>query len=245
MTSRLRDPASDAPPWMRILWAAIIGVLTVALLMAGGLSVLQGTVVIMGLPFAFVLFLMMMGLMKALKVEGLKEDSYRGSLSGMLSGRMPQSEAATGSWHQRLARAVSFPSHQQVTRFLLQVGKPAMEEIRAVLTGKGFKVEIKEGAGEDEHLALTVDLGGEQNFIYQIWPLKCVMPAFSIRATRADSHYYRVEVHIGDGGQGYDLAGYSKEQVIADILDQYERHMFFLHTRREGAGGEAGEPAPS
>jgi choline/glycine/proline betaine transport protein len=86
-------------------------------------------------------------------------------------------------------------------------------------------------------------LGGEQNFIYQIWPLKCVMPAFSIRATRANSHYYRVEVHIGDGGQGYDLAGYSKEQVIADILDQYERHMFFLHTQREGPGGDGALPA--
>jgi choline/glycine/proline betaine transport protein len=205
--------------------------------MAGGLSVLQGTVVIMGLPFAFVLILMMLGLMKALKVEGLKEDSYRGSLSGMLSGRMAPSEAVAGSWHQRLARAVSFPSHQQVTRFLQEVGKPALQEIRAVLTGKGFNVDIKEGIGEEEHLALSVDLGGEQNFIYEIRPLKCVMPAFSIRATRANAHYYRVEVHLGDGGQGYDLAGYTKDQVIADILDQYERHMFFLHTQREGSSG--------
>ena len=246
MTSVLRDPASDAPAWIRILWAAIIGVLTVALLMAGGLSVLQGTVVIMGLPFAFVLILMMLGLMKALKVEGLKEDSYRGSLSGMLSGRMAPSESAAGSWHQRLARAVSFPSHQQVTRFLLEVGKPALQEIRAVLTGKGFTVEIKEGVGEDEHLALHVDLGGEQNFVYEIWPLKCVMPAFSIRTTRANAHYYRVEVHLSDGGQGYDLAGYSKDQVIADILDQYERHMFFLHTQREGTAGDvSGAPAPA
>ncbi len=246
MTSVLRDPASDAPAWIRILWAAIIGVLTVALLMAGGLSVLQGTVVIMGLPFAFVLILMMLGLMKALKVEGMKEDSYRGSLSGMLSGRMAPSESAAGSWHQRLARAVSFPSHDQVTRFLLEVGKPALQEIRAVLTGKGFTVEIKEGVGEDEHLALHVDLGGEQNFVYEIWPLKCVMPAFSIRTTRANAHYYRVEVHLSDGGQGYDLAGYSKDQVIADILDQYERHMFFLHTQREGTAGDvSGAPAPA
>ena len=246
MTSVLRDPASDAPAWMRILWAAIIGVLTVALLMAGGLSVLQGTVVIMGLPFAFVLILMMLGLMKALKVEGMKEDSYRGSLSGMLSGRMSPSDPAAGSWHQRLARAVSFPSHDQVTRFLLEIGKPALQEIRAVLTGKGFTAEIKEGVGEDEHLALHVDLGGEQNFVYEIWPLKCVMPAFSIRTTRANAHYYRVEVHLSDGGQGYDLAGYSKDQVIADILDQYERHMFFLHTQREGTGGDVSDaPTPA
>ncbi|MGV8898359.1 MAG: choline BCCT transporter BetT [Burkholderiaceae bacterium] len=242
LTSVLRDPSQDAPAWMRILWAAIIGVLTLALLMAGGLSALQGTVVIMGLPFAFVLFLMMLGLFKALKVEGMKEDSYRGSMAGSLSGRITPSEGGARNWRQRLARAASFPSHEQVQRFLQEVGKPAMQEIRDVMLGKGFMVEIVEGTGADEHLALNVSLGGEQDFTYQIWPLKCAMPSFSIRVTRADSHYYRLEVHIGEGGQGYDLAGYSKEQVIADILDQYERHMFFLHTQREKPGGDTSMP---
>ena len=69
-TSILKDVNSDAPVWMRILWAAIIGVLTLALLIAGGLTALQGTVVIMGLPFSIVLLFMMVGLFKALHVEG-------------------------------------------------------------------------------------------------------------------------------------------------------------------------------
>jgi choline/glycine/proline betaine transport protein len=242
LTSVLRDPNTDAPAWMRILWAAIIGVLTLALLMAGGLSVLQGTVVIMGLPFAFVLFLMMWGLFRALKVEGLKEDSYRGSMAGQLSGRTGVGETAGRNWRQRLARAMYFPSHEQVRQFLREVAKPAMQEISEVLMQKGCAVDIVEGSGEDEQLALNVNLGGEQNFTYQVWIRKCSMPAFSIRATRAGAHYYRLEVHIGEGGQGYDLAGYSKEQVIADILDQYERHLFFLHSQRETAGGDAPMP---
>ncbi|WP_148253468.1 choline BCCT transporter BetT [Aidingimonas lacisalsi] len=238
LTSILTDPNHDAPSWMRILWAAIIGILTLALLMAGGLGALQSAVVIMGLPFAFVLFLMMIGLFKALKVEGLKEDSFHGSMAGHLSGRTDAGEGAARNWRQRLARAVSFPSHEQARRFLQEVGKPAMEEIREVLSEKGFPVDIVEGDGKNEHLALNVDLGGEQDFTYQIWPRRCAMPAFSIRATRADSHYYRLEVHIIEGGQGYDVAGYSKEQLIADILDQYERHLFFLHHQRELPGGD-------
>jgi choline/glycine/proline betaine transport protein len=236
LTSVLRDPNSDAPAWMRVLWAAIIGVLTLALLMAGGLGALQGTVVIMGLPFAVTLFLMMLGLYKALKVEGLKEDSYRGSMAGYLSGRTMLDSGGAHNWRQRLARAMSFPSHEQVQHFLREVGKPAMESIHEVLAEKGFKVEVAEVTGEDEHLELNVDLGGEQDFTYQIWPRRCAMPAFAMRATRAGSHYYRQEVHLGEGGQGYDLAGYTREQVIGDILDQYERHMFFLHTQRETSG---------
>jgi hypothetical protein len=34
---------------------------------------------------------------------------------------------------------------------------------------------------------------------------------------------------LSEGSQDYDLVGYTKEQIINDILDQYERHMQFLH----------------
>ncbi len=44
--------------------------------------------------------------------------------------------------------------------------------------------------------------------------------------------YYRAEVYLSEGSQNYDLVGYSKEQIINDILDQYERHMQFLHLVR-------------
>lgn len=66
LTSNLRDPNRDAPASMRILWAGVIGVLTLALLLANGLDALRSAVVIMGLPFAFVLLLMMAALGRAL-----------------------------------------------------------------------------------------------------------------------------------------------------------------------------------
>ena len=30
-------------------------------------------------------------------------------------------------------------------------------------------------------------------------------------------------------GQQYDVLGYSKEQIIADALTQYERHLHFIY----------------
>lgn len=92
---------------------------------------------------------------------------------------------------------------------------------------------------EDErlnHLELLVRLGEEQNFIYQIWPMRYSVPGFTYRARSGKSHYYRLETFLMEGTQGNDLMDYSKEQVIGDILDQYEKHLNFLHIHREAPG---------
>ncbi|WP_106477629.1 choline BCCT transporter BetT [Phytohalomonas tamaricis] len=234
-TSILSDVNHDAPIWMRILWSAVIGVLTLALLLAGGLSVLQSVMIITALPFSIVLFFMMIGLYKALRVEGFKEDSHRASMAGRLSSRTG-GERGQRSWHQRLSRAMSFPGQKQTQRFLEQVGKPAMQEVCQELTQQGVQVTVVEGEPGDGHLELNVALGDEQNFTYQIWPRRFATPSFAIRAQKSQSHYYRLEVYLLEGSQGYDLLGYSKEQVIEDILDQYERHLQFLHVSREAPG---------
>ncbi|MCG5526391.1 choline BCCT transporter BetT [Ectothiorhodospira haloalkaliphila] len=240
LTSVIRDPNEDAANWMRILWAAIIGLLTLALLMTDGLEALQSAVVIMGLPFAVVLFLMMFGLFKGLTLEGLKFDSHQRSLSGHLSGRTGR--VSQDGWKQRLARAMHFPNFNEAQRFLADTARPAMEQVRDQLREQSIKAEVEFEKGESLHIALTVDLGGEQDFTYQIWPFKARMPAFPLRATRPRANYYRLEVHLSEGGQGYDVAGYSKEQLIADMLDQYERHLDFLHSRQHSLGGNTQVP---
>ncbi|MFU8817678.1 MAG: BCCT family transporter, partial [Pseudomonadales bacterium] len=68
-TSKPGVAAADGPVWLRVLWAAVIGALTLALLLAGGLQTLQSAVVIMGLPFAVVLLLMAWGLFLGLREE--------------------------------------------------------------------------------------------------------------------------------------------------------------------------------
>ncbi|OHV13819.1 choline transporter [Kushneria phosphatilytica] len=240
-TSKLSHVNNDAPTWLRIFWSVIIGLLTLALLMAGGVSALQSMVVIMGLPFSFVIFFVMTGLYKSLKEEAFKEDSYRASLAGHLSSRTG-SERGARSWRQRLNRAMSFPNTRQAQRFQQEIGRPAMEEVCAELALKGVSVEVIEGVDEPiPHLELNVGLAEEQNFTYQIWPRAFSTPSFAVRAS-SNTRYYRLEVYLLEGSQGYDLMGYSKEQVIEDILDQYERHLHFLHVSREAPGTSANIP---
>ena len=246
LTCRIKDPNNDAAPWMRIVWAAIIGVVTLALLMTDGLSALQSAVVIMGLPFAFVLFLMMIGLYRALKLEGLKSISMQDALAGQLSGRTG-SRSEHESWSKRLARAISFPSEKQVAQFIDKTVRPAFEAVKEELAEKGYPVEIAEDSGDQLHIALNVDLGGEQNFTYQVWPRRCLMPAFTVRTQQSRSVYYRLEVHLREGGLSYDLMGYSREQVIEDLIDHFEAHLQYLHMRREMGNNmdDASEPGPA
>ena len=64
------------------------------------------------------------------------------------------------------------------------------------------------------------------------------MPSFATRSAKSGSKYYRVEPLLAEGGQGYDLMGYTKAQVIEDILTQFERHMHFLHAQRIQPGAD-------
>jgi choline/glycine/proline betaine transport protein len=37
-------------------------------------------------------------------------------------------------------------------------------------------------------------------------------------------------VTLLEGAQQYDVAGYSKEELMSDILTQFENHLHLLHT---------------
>ncbi|GLY60897.1 choline transporter [Pectobacterium brasiliense] len=234
-TSRLGDINNDAPNWLRIFWSVAIGLLTLGMLMTNGVSALQNTTVIMGLPFSFVMFFIMAGLYKSLRVE-----DYRKASSLQTSAPMPISGDDRLNWKQRLSRVMNFPGTTHTQKMLDNVCKAAMEDVARELRLRGANVEVNDlPPVEDErlnHLELLVDLGDEQNFLYQIWPQRYSVPAFTYRARSGKSDYYRLETFLLEGSQGNDLMDYSKEQVINDILNQYERHLNFLHLNREAPG---------
>jgi choline/glycine/proline betaine transport protein len=223
---------------MRVMWAGIIGLLTIALLLADGLTTLQGAVVITGLPFAFVLCVMMVGLLKALRVEILKQESLGTNLPSQLPSRS-HTEGPARNLAQRLQRVMSFPSSRQCRKFLVEVATPAMQEVQQALHDKAFKVDLAElTESYDDNLTLIVDLYDAQNFHYQLRPRKQLMPSFLLRTAKGSAQYYRVEALLAEGGQGYNLMDYSKAQLIEDVLDQFERHIYFLHSQHKKSSAE-------
>ncbi|WP_312120658.1 choline transporter [Kosakonia cowanii] len=234
-TSKLKDINSDAPNWLRIFWSVAIGVLTMGMLMTNGISALQNTTVIMGLPFSFVIFFVMAGLYKSLKVE----DHRRASASRETAPYIPASNDRL-SWKKRLSRLMNYPGTRYTQQMMETVIYPAMQDVAKELELRGARVTLESVPAEEDkplgHLDLRVHLGEEQNFVYQVWPQQYSVPGFTYRARSGKSHYFRLETFLLEGSQGNDLMDYNKEQVIIDILDQYERHLNFIHLHREAPG---------
>ena len=239
LSSRLRTAGEDASAWLRIFWAVATGALTLAILAAGNIFALQYATVIIGLPFAFVMVGVVWGLYKALSVEAHLADSRAGALPGALSGRSiaPEPPRPDVPWQARVRRVMTFPDRDQAETFLAEVVTPALDDVASELGSQGATTHV---AGvSDEHaqpaVELVAALGGHVPFRYRVQHRDAPIPAFGRSMPRGDEHYSRLEVHLRDGGQGYDVMGYTQTQLIDDVLDQYERHLEFLR-RHEGTG---------
>ncbi|MEZ2774442.1 choline transporter [Acinetobacter pseudolwoffii] len=233
-TTKFTNIEHDSPRWLSIFWAIAIGLLTLAMLMANGVTALQNTTIIMGLPFSFVIFFVMAGLYKSLRLEDFRQASTSMNAAPVVGN------VDIFNWKKRLSRVMLHPSLSQTRSMLEDVCKPAIQAVATELMNKGVHVDVQEKPVEDEpelyHLDLIIQLDEEENFVYEIWPVRYDTPNFSSRGKRAKRYYYRLESYLFEGSQGNDLVGYSKEQVINDILDKYERHMMYLHINRISPG---------
>nr|WP_277953057.1 choline BCCT transporter BetT [Streptomyces sp. HSG2] len=237
LSSDLPTPVTDAKPWLRIFWALTTGLLTLAMLIVGGVQALTDATIIMGLPFSFVMFLIMAGLYLALRTERMREEALATTLPASLSGRTPHAgPAGTRNWRTRLARAMAFPGRRAATRFVDDVCRPAFEDVVQELRAQGAAAELLEGTDEENglpHVGLKAPIGPADTFVYRVWPVETPTPGFATKSVSTHDSYVRFEIQLAEGNQGYDVMGYTREQLIADALDQYERHLEFLRLHHE------------
>jgi choline/glycine/proline betaine transport protein len=219
----------DTATWQRVFWAFTEGVVAAVLLVAGGLTALQTASIVSALPFTFVMLAVCWGLLRGLRMEGLRR----------LSMELPatvQIANAQVPWQRRLMTIISHPRREQVERFLETCVAPAFEEVAAEIRRRGWQAEIQANGRE---VAMTVFHGGEREFLYAVRARSYRAPTFAFpefeKERGEQDRYWRAEVHLLEGSQHYDLMGYTKEQVIADVLSQYEKHMYFLHLSRPTA----------
>ena len=214
--------------WQRIYWATAVGVVAAILLYAGGLNALQTMTIATALPFSIVLLLSMLGLIKALRIEAYKRES-------MQINNVPQAtNNSPASWQERLTNIVNFPNKTAVETFLDNIVLRAFEEVKSTLDTHQIEASITR---EKRGFVLTVMHGDEHDFVYSVYRQKYQQPDFASAEVEDNDDddetlYYRAEVHLAEGGQDYDIMGWSKVAVINDIIDQYHRHQHFLHLLR-------------
>lgn len=218
---------NDTPVWQRIYWAVGVGLVAAILLTAGGLNALQTMTIATALPFAIILLVSLVGLIKALRIETHKKASLSMNLH-------PHPTTTDSGWEQRLSAIIEFPNKSAVTQFIEGTVRTALESVSKELANNQVESEI---SSSTNMLRLSVQHGNEYSFTYGVKCEKYLQPSFSpdneeSQETDDDCTYYRAEVHLVEGGQDYDIMGWSKQAVINDVIDQYHKHLHFLHLLR-------------
>ena len=217
---------SKTPTWQRVFWSTLIGVVALVMLLAGGLRALQTITIATALPFSVMLLVSAYGLLKALAVDATKKASLEKTTLTPKVGHKPI------PWQNRLATLVSFPRRTHVNRFIQGVALPAMQSVASELSKQGVASTIELDA-QKQIPSLVVLHGNEVDFFYRVTPRSYLQPSFMLSdEDEEERKYFRAEVFLREGGQGYDIMGWTSEQVIGDIIDQYEKHMHFLHMVR-------------
>ncbi|WP_081589031.1 BCCT family transporter [Paraglaciecola psychrophila] len=218
---------NDTPIWQRIYWAVGVGLVAAILLTAGGLNALQTMTIATALPFSIILLLSLVGLIKALRIENHKKASLAMNLH-------PHPSTTDSGWEQRLSSIIQFPNKTAVTHFIDTTARPALDKVCLELAKNQVESEI---VNESGMLSLNVQYGSEHSFVFGVKCEKYRQPSYSpdneeFQEGSDDHTYYRAEVHLAEGGQDYDIMGWSKQAVINDVIDQYHKHQHFLHLLR-------------
>lgn len=226
----LASGGSDKTPvWQRIFWAAMMGVVAITLSLAGGMKALQTVTIASALPFSVILLASIYGLFKALRIDAYKRDSKQMATIAPTASRNPI------SWQRRLRNIGYFPKRSQVRRYMSEVIFPAMQMVEAELAKQNAVSNTDDTA--DNLIRFEVDMSNELNFVYEVRLRPYLQPAFALAGIAEEDRdeeqkYYRAEVYLREGGQDYDVMGWTQEQILHDILDQYEKHLHFLHLVR-------------
>ncbi len=214
----------DTPVWQRVYWTSTIGISAAILLARGGLGALQTVTILSALPFCFILLMMIAALFRSLKLDYQKKQSLLDSMN-----TTPPSITSEGNenWLDRIDMIASLPQAQRVREFISGTARIAIEAVSLAMEERGYQTRIKQG---EDSLELEIMHGDEINFIYSIRKRRLQRPDFTPTGTNAKNqeHYYRPEVYLREGGQNYCIMDYSKEQIINDVLDHYEKHRHFL-----------------
>lgn len=220
-----RDKSLTAPKWQAVMWGVLMTAVAIVLLRSGGMNVLQTMTLIAALPFAFLMILMAFSLWKGL-------DNDQKYFAAKVT---PTSSYWTGArWKERLSTMLKQSQEHDVHSFLKYTALPAMRELSMEMSqGYGLSAEVNTALTDTEpSLELVIKKSTIRDFVYGIKSVRYEIAEQLVQESklphiRRNTSYAPV-TYFSDGRTGYDVQYMTREELIADILKNYERYLSLM-----------------
>ncbi|MFZ7283806.1 BCCT family transporter [Avibacterium avium] len=220
-----RDKSLSAPRWQAMMWGLVMMVLAIVLMREGGLGTLQTMTLLVALPFAMLMLVMCVSLWKGLNAD---QKYFAAKVT-------PTSLLWTGEkWKDRLGQMLNQTQEKDIVKFLKRTALPAMRELRQELVEVySLNVDVVPSLeAEEPSVELIIKKESMRDFIYGV---KSV--SYEVSSQLVDdenlphiqhSVTYQPMTYFADGRTGYDVQYMTRDELIADILRQYERYISLL-----------------
>ncbi len=211
--------AKYSPKWQTIFWGVLLALLALMLLNAGGLQSLQIMTLITALPFAVIMVLFTVSLMKALVIDQNYYDSKFSVTTIPWSGE---------SWKERLQKMVNFKSQSAIKEFVDNHVEPAFKELQAEFETNGILATINKS---ENPLQIEISIAHEavDDFVYGVKCHRKLVAEYFMQETNLPdvehTKTYYPKTYFGDGRDGYDVKYFTKNELISDVLKHYDRFL--------------------
>jgi len=214
---------SNPPKWQNVFWGVLLALISIAMLYAGGLRSLQTMTLVFALPFGIIMLLLCFCLMKALRTDELYSSVQVPYGSKNWDG---------DHWQKRLTQILSFSQKEDISRFFDRKVKPAFEELREEFEKNGINVKIQQGKHGKMSLELIIPHEQIWNFKYGVMAEKRTISEYLINEDNTPdidtSKQYVPVTYYADSRAGNDIQYFSKDEIIADVLREYERFISII-----------------
>ncbi|MEP9403688.1 BCCT family transporter [Sphingomonas sp. VNH70] len=200
----------------RLFWCVLEALVTIILLLAGGLAALKAATIIAALPFAIVMLTLVYGLFR-----GMRADMAQYALPGRAVADYAR-PVSNRSWQARLGFALHTPTADEVRGFLAETVLPALQAVAGELSDRGRSATVRR---DEDSVWLESPTPGQRCFVYGARATARPRATLSAADAIAVEDRFEARTFFACGGQGYDILGLCHDQVIADVLAQFERHL--------------------
>jgi choline/glycine/proline betaine transport protein len=207
----------------RVFWCVLEGVVAASLLLAGGLAALQSATVISALPFTFVMLALVWSLVVGMRADLAQHQAHGGGT------HVPSAQPAAGlTWQRRLALILHAPTEAEVDAFIATQVRPALDQVAKELSSRGRPAHVMDEDGGA--IALRSPADGVRDFIYGVTRSAQSVAVLSPLAAGKPDYRHEARTYFSSGGRGYDIMGLNRDQIITDVLVQFERYLLLVHS---------------